>query len=133
LPAATYRYHVSLELTQEFYFESALPLSRDHHSESSRRLHGHTYHAEVMVCGDADDSTGMVVDLAALRSHIESVRVLLDHRLLNEVEGLGQPTIERLAQFVGRQLRALEPRVVAVRVGRRASGDSCLFRLLPHR
>jgi hypothetical protein len=27
----------------------------------------------------------------------------------------------------------LEPRVVAVRVGRRASGDSCLFRLLPHR
>jgi 6-pyruvoyltetrahydropterin/6-carboxytetrahydropterin synthase len=124
-----YWYHVSLELTQEFYFESAHTLSRDYDTESSRRVHGHTYHAEVTVRGEPDADTGMVLDLAELRAHIESVRVMLDHRLLNEVAGLGQPTIERLAQFIGHRLRGLEPRVVAVRVARKASGDSCLFRL----
>jgi 6-pyruvoyltetrahydropterin/6-carboxytetrahydropterin synthase len=118
-----------LELTQEFYFESAHTLRRELDAESSRRVHGHTYHAEVTVLGEPDPRTGMVVDLAALRAHIESVRVLLDHRLLNEIEGLGPPTIENLACFIGRKLRTLEPRVVAVRVGRRASGDSCLVRL----
>jgi len=120
---------VSLELTQEFYFESAHTLAREHETDSSLRVHGHTYHAEVTVSGEPDAHSGMVVDLAVLRAHIESVRRQLDHRLLNEVAGLEQPTIERLAQFIARELRALEPRVTSVRVARKASGDSCLFRL----
>ena len=122
---------IELELTQEFYFESAHTLQRSHDAESSSRVHGHTYHAEVTVCGEPDASSGMVVDLGTLRAHICVVRAMLDHRLLNEVDGLGCPTIENLALFIGRSLKALEPRVVAIRVGRRASGDSCYFRLPP--
>lgn len=120
---------MNLELTQEFYFESAHTLRREHDAASSRRVHGHTYHAEVTVAGEPDPRTGMVVDLAVLRAHIDAVRATLDHRLLNEVEGLGTPTLENLALFIGQRLRNAEPRVVAVRVGRKASGDSCVWRL----
>ena len=28
------------------------------------------------------------------------IRELLDHRLLNEIEGLGDPTLENLARFI---------------------------------
>ncbi len=118
-----------LELSQEFYFEASHTLSRDHDAGSSRRIHGHTYHAEVTVRGEQDRRTGMVVDLSVLRERIDAVRGMLDHRLLDEVDDLGIPTLENLSMFIARHLRALEPRVVAVKVWREASGDSCLLRL----
>jgi hypothetical protein len=43
------------------------------------------------------------------------------------VEELGHPTLENLAMFIGKRLRTLEPRVSAIKVSRRASGDSCLL------
>jgi 6-pyruvoyltetrahydropterin/6-carboxytetrahydropterin synthase len=122
-------YSMILELSQEFYFEAAHTLDREYDTESSRRVHGHTYYAEVIVRGEPDSVTFMITDLATLRTHIEQVRSELDHHLLDEVEGLGKPTIEALSMLIARRLSALEPRVVAVRVSRKASGDSCLCRL----
>jgi 6-pyruvoyltetrahydropterin/6-carboxytetrahydropterin synthase len=120
---------MSMELTQEFYFEAAHTLVREHDSESSRRIHGHTYHAEVTVRGERDPGNGMILDLAVLRMHIETVRSMLDHQMLDDIGGLGHPTIENLAAFIGSRLHALEPRVSAIRVLRKASGDSCLLEL----
>ncbi|MEJ1962808.1 MAG: 6-carboxytetrahydropterin synthase [Gammaproteobacteria bacterium] len=117
-----------LELTQEFYFEAAHTLVREHATESSRRVHGHTYHAEVTVRGEIQAASGMILDLAVLKSHVETVRQLLDHQLLDDVPGLGPPTLENLVVFIAGRLRALDLRVSAVRVGRKASGDSCLGR-----
>jgi 6-pyruvoyltetrahydropterin/6-carboxytetrahydropterin synthase len=118
-----------LELSQEFYFEAAHTLDREYDAESSRRVHGHTYHAEITVRGEPDPVTFMITDLATLRSHIEQVRSELDHHLLDHVEGLEKPTIEALSMFIAQRLGVLEPRIVAVRVSRKASGDSCVCRL----
>lgn len=41
----------------------------------------------------------MVVDLGVLRSEIERVRSALDYRFLDEVGGLGPPTLEDLCQY----------------------------------
>ncbi len=120
---------MKLELTQEFYFEAAHTLVRDYETASSKRVHGHTYHAAITVRGERNAATGMVIDLAALRVHIEVIRNMLDHRLLDEVQGIDSPTIENLALFIGDHIRALEPRASAVRISRKASGDSCLLEL----
>lgn len=120
---------MDMELTQEFYFEAAHTLDRDYGKEPSRRVHGHTYHAEVSVRGNLDPANGMIMDLAILRAHINAVREMLDHRLLDTIEGLGQPTIENLALFIGRRMRTLEPRVCSVKIYRKASGDSCHLEL----
>jgi 6-pyruvoyltetrahydropterin/6-carboxytetrahydropterin synthase len=118
---------MKLDLSQKFYFEAAHTLERDHETEPSRRVHGHTYHAEVTVRGEVDPRTGMVVDLAVLRGHLDSMKQVLDHRLLNELSDLGRPTIENLTLFIARRIQAAEPRVVSVRVWREASGDSCVL------
>ena len=78
------------ELSQSFYFESAHTLRREaerNEADGSRRVHGHTYTAEVCVSGKADRATGMVVDLAVLRAAIAAVREQLDHHFLDEVPG----------------------------------------------
>jgi 6-pyruvoyltetrahydropterin/6-carboxytetrahydropterin synthase len=115
------------ELSQRFYFESAHTLRRKVEAESSRRIHGHTYHAEVFLRGEVDLDTGMLVDLANVRSAIGQVREQLDHHLLDEVAGLGPATLENLCAYIFRQLSPQLIGLYAVTVERPASGDKCRY------
>jgi len=119
---------VTYELTQRFFFEAAHTLRRDHEADASRRIHGHTYRARVSVAGVPDAQSGMVVDLALLRAAIEQVKGDLDHRLLDDVAGLGAATLENLCRYIHDRIGRPDWRVVSVEVGREASGDSCCLR-----
>lgn len=121
------------ELSQRFFFEAAHTLQRTTETESSLRIHGHTYHAEVTVAGVPDESTGMVIDLGYLRAHIARVHAMLDHRFLDEVPSLAPATLERLCAFVRDQLRESLPGLSSVMVERQASGDRCVLRCVPVR
>ena len=112
------------ELSQRFRFEAAHTLEREVETESSRRIHGHTYHAEVTLRGLPDPATGMVMDLGVFRQALEEVQLLLDHHLLNEVDGLEKPTLEGLCAFIAARLKGPLPQLASVKLWR-ASGDSC--------
>lgn len=116
------------ELSQRFFFEAAHTLDRTIQAEGSRRIHGHTYEAEVTVAGVPDATTGMVIDLGFLRAEIARVRESLDHRFLDEVDGLGPATLENLCGFIRARLIDAVPGLCAVMVERRASGDRCVMR-----
>ena len=117
------------EISQKFYFDAAHTLKRAIEADSSRRIHGHTYNAEVTLSGQPDARTGMVVDLALVRLAIEELRTQLDHRLLDEVEGLDPATLENLCGFIWRQLVPALPTLAAVRVWRESIGDGCTLTL----
>lgn len=120
------------EVSQKFFFDAAHTLKRNlddaEEVAGSRRIHGHTYHAEVSVAGNADEDTGMVVDLGHLRNAIAVLRPQLDHHLLDEVEGLGPPTLENLAAFIWRAMAQEFSGLWQVRVWREGIGDSCTLR-----
>jgi 6-pyruvoyltetrahydropterin/6-carboxytetrahydropterin synthase len=116
------------ELSQRFYFEAAHTLNRTIESEGSLRIHGHTYEAEVTLRGCPDPTTGMLIDLAYLRHEVSRVREMLDHRFLDEVNGLGPPTLENLCSFIRNQLKASLPSLHCVTVERSRSGDKCVLR-----
>ena len=84
------------ELSKQFWFESAHTLERIVDTESSRRIHGHSYRAEVTVFGKPDTESGMLADLDVLEAEIEEAREALDHRFLNEINDLGPATMENL-------------------------------------
>ena len=115
------------DLSQRFYFEAAHTLNRSYETEGSLRIHGHTYEAKVTVTGSPDLQSGMLVDLAILRKEIERVRAMLDHSLLDEVEGLEQATLENLTIFIRNQMRTTFPNLTSVMVERRVSGDRCVL------
>lgn len=120
---------MTFELSERFYFEAAHTLVRDLESESSRRIHGHTYFAEVALEGEPDSGTGMILDLGYFRAELARVRALLDHRLLNEVPKLTAPTLEGLCRFIAEELIAALPHIRSVRVWREPNGDSCIVRV----
>ena len=121
----------SFELSQRFFFEAAHTLRRAEATgevESSRRIHGHTYSAEITLRGQPDER-GMVMDLGLVRAEIAVLRDRLDHRFLDEVEGLGPATLENLCRYIAAQLQPRLPALCQVSVWRESSGDRCVMAL----
>ncbi len=82
------------ELCKGFRFEAAHTLERSVDAEPSRRIHGHSYRAEVAVRGVPDSRTGMIIDAALLEAALAGAQDALDHRFLDDVPGLGPATLE---------------------------------------
>lgn len=114
---------------QRFFFDAAHTLDRAIETEGSRRIHGHTYHAEVSVTGPRNPDNGMVIDLGLLRERLARLRDELDHRFLDEVPGLGKPTLENLSLFITESLADLQPPPSRIRVWRDSIGDGCVLDL----
>ena len=122
------------ELTKSFRFEAAHALSGTTLDAASEEIHGHSFRAEVTVRGTPDPATGMVMDLGVLDQRIGEVRALLDHKLLNKVDGLGLPTLESLSRFIWDRVQAAGPttsqttsQVTRVSVHRDSCGESCTY------
>ncbi len=118
-------------VSQRFFFDAAHTLNREIETEGSRRIHGHTYHAEVFLSGPRDPITGMVIDLGLLRQGLSDVRERLDHHLLDEVPDLGAPTLENLCLFIAHALPDMGPLLAQVRVWRDGVGDACTLDFNP--
>jgi 6-pyruvoyltetrahydropterin/6-carboxytetrahydropterin synthase len=113
------------EITQEFGFDAAHHLNVG--PEQNRRLHGHSFSAEVTLRGEPDVAAGVVRDLGEVKAILMEIAASLDHQLLNEVEGLGAPTLENLARYIFARAKAKLPDVVRVRLRRPSHGQSCVF------
>jgi 6-pyruvoyltetrahydropterin/6-carboxytetrahydropterin synthase len=106
-----------VELTREFRFESAHWLPHVPPDHKCFRMHGHSYRVEVTLLGETDPVTGWLVDFGEVRARVEPViRGELDHRVLNEVPGLENPTAEHLAGWLWRRLEQVVPHLHAITV-----------------
>lgn len=115
------------ELCKQFRFDAAHTLQRAVETDSSRRIHGHSYRAEVALRGDPEADSGMLLDLGLLERALAAVRDRLDHHFLDKVEGLGPATLENLAAWIWQQLEPDCPGLWRVTVARDSSGDSCSY------
>jgi len=112
---------------KEFRFDAAHQLDAGPGGDPRyRRVHGHSYQVEVWVRGPLTER-GWVVDMGDLERRIEVARDALDHRMLNDVEGLGIPTMENIARFVWEKLGDL-PQLQRVVVRRAQNGEGCEYR-----
>ena len=111
---------------KEFRFDAAHQLDAgDRGDPRYRRVHGHSYQVEVWLRGPLTER-GWVVDMGDLERRIGIARDALDHRMLNEVEGLGIPTMENIAAFVWKKLGDL-PQLQRVVVRRGQNGEGCEY------
>lgn len=116
-----------VRLTHEFPLESAHFLPQVPEGHKCRRVHGHGFVVEVHVEGEVDPGAGWLMDYADLRTAFEPLRQELDHRLLNDVPGLENPTSENLAAWLWRRLKPALPALVEIGV-RETDGSRCSYR-----
>ena len=86
-----------IELQKTWHFESARRLTGLGDDHRCARLHGSSFTVEVTVEAPLDPQTGWVVDFDDMERTWKPLFDQLDHRLLNEVNGLENPTTEHIA------------------------------------
>ena len=104
-----------MDLDVEFNFCCAHHLPR--YDGVCQRLHGHHYRMAISIAGRPDAYTGMIMDFEVVRQIVtERVLDLVDHRNLNDVEGLDNPTAENMAVLFWGRLKDALPGLREIRL-----------------
>jgi len=117
---------VSWEIARRFRFEAAHLLPHAPEGHKCRRLHGHSFEVELRVVGQLAEPEGWVCDFAELAEAWAPLQEQLDHRYLNEVEGLENPTSEHLAAWIWERVVPRFPGLHAVIVAETCT-TQCVF------
>jgi 6-pyruvoyltetrahydropterin/6-carboxytetrahydropterin synthase len=103
-----------VEIFKTFTLECAHRLPNVPAGHKCERLHGHSFRVEVHVAGPVDPTLGWVMDFADLKKAFQPLFERLDHRYLNDVPGLENPTSENVARWIWRELKPALPRLARV-------------------
>ena len=94
-----------MQVFRQFRFHSArhLPNLKDNHI--CKQMHGHTFNLTIYVVGKINSNTGFVMDFYDIDTIVnENVINLIDHKLLNDIDGLKNPTSEILCRWIWKRL-----------------------------
>ncbi len=94
-------------LERSYRFEAAHFLPKVPPGHKCARMHGHSYQIEVAIEGEVDSERGWLIDFADIDEHVQPLVRQLDHQVLNEIDGLVNPTCELLAAWLWQRLAAL--------------------------
>lgn len=111
---------VNVELIKEFRFEAA-------HMREGGPVHGHSYEVCVGVKGPVATDSGWLIDFGDIKKVFGTLYDQLDHRYLNDVEGMTDVSTQGVAAWIRARLAPQLPCLDSVRVG--VIGD-CMFRLV---
>ena len=117
----------AMEIFKTFRFESAHSLPNVPPGHKCGRLHGHSYVVTIHVTGPVGESSGWVMDFADVATAFAPLLDTLDHRLLNDIEGLENPTCERLAVWIWDRLKPTLPILSQVVVNETCT-SGCAYR-----
>jgi 6-pyruvoyltetrahydropterin/6-carboxytetrahydropterin synthase len=116
-----------VEIFKIFGFEAAHYLPNLPESHKCRRMHGHSFRVEVYVEGSVNEEAGWVMDFAEIKESFKPLEEQLDHRLLNDIKGLENPTSENLSRWIWRQLKRGLPGLSKL-VVRETCTAGCVYR-----
>jgi 6-pyruvoyltetrahydropterin/6-carboxytetrahydropterin synthase len=119
---------MSWEISRSFRLEAAHLLPYAPAGHKCRRLHGHSFEVTVGVKGSSlSQPEGWVCDFGDLARAWNPIHEQLDHRYLNDVPGLENPTSELLAAWLWERLVQALPGLVAIEVAETCT-SRCIYR-----
>ena len=98
-----------MDIFKSFTLEAAHRLPNVPEGHKCARLHGHSFRVELHVAGEPGADSGWVMDFADIKAAFAPLYARLDHHYLNDVEGLENPTSERLAMWIWERLKPALP------------------------
>jgi 6-pyruvoyltetrahydropterin/6-carboxytetrahydropterin synthase len=104
-----------MKLFKEFSFEAAhkLPLVDKNHK--CFNLHGHSFKVKVTIEGPVN-ALGWVMDFSDIKKFCQPIIEELDHKYLNEIDGLDNPTSENIAVWIWQRLIQKLPELSSIEI-----------------
>ncbi len=115
-----------MDIFKEFTFEAAHRLPNLPPEHKCTRLHGHSYHVEVHLRGPVNPSSGWVMDFGDVKDSFAPILDQLDHRYLNDIDGLENPTSEVIARWIWQRLKPRLPSLCRI-VIRETCTSGCIY------
>ena len=116
-----------MRITKQFNFDAAHYLPHMPQGHPNRRLHGHSFRVIVALDGTPVRETGLIRDFGEVERALDAVRAELDHRFLNEIEGLAAPTLENIAIWLWHRLSRPLPGLARIEIHRDSCGEACIY------
>ncbi len=116
-----------MEIFKEIHFEAAHLLPHVPEGHKCRRLHGHSFKVTLYVDAPIDPKLGWVMDFADLKKATQPIVDQVDHRYLNEIPGLENPTSENLARWLWSRLKKSVPHLSKI-VVQETCTSGCTYR-----
>lgn len=121
---------MGMEIFKRFDFDAAHHLPHVPTEHKCHGMHGHHYEVTLHVAGPVDSAHGWITDYADVAAVFGAVRSDLDHTVLNEIEGLANPTSEVLAMWIWDRCQSELPGLAAVTV-QESPTSGCVYRPSP--
>jgi 6-pyruvoyltetrahydropterin/6-carboxytetrahydropterin synthase len=113
------------EITKAVHFEAAHFMGGKPEGHPYRNMHGHSFRLEATVAGVVKEGEQWVEDFSHLTACLNATAEKLDHKLLNEIDGLDVPTLERICLWVAEDLREALPGLKRVALARPSLNERC--------
>ena len=98
-----------MEIFENFKIDAAHCLPNVPEGHKCARMHGHSFQIEIHIRGPVDPKFGWVIDFADISKAFYPISEELDHKCLNEISGLENPTSENLAKWIWNRLKPALP------------------------
>lgn len=100
-----------VEIVKKYRFEAAHYLPNVPEGHKCKRMHGHSFRFELVLRGPVEPDTGWLIDFGDISKVVKPlIENYLDHYLLNDVEGLENPTSEQISIWLWDRIKPhLEP------------------------
>lgn len=115
-----------MEIYKEFSFEAAHRLPNVPDGHKCARLHGHSFRVVLHVAGPVNEHRGWVADFADIRDAFAPLLDQLDHRYLNDIDGLENPTSENIAGWIWTRLAPALPGLCKIVIAETCTAG-CIF------
>ena len=115
------------EITKAVTFEAAHFMGGKPEGHPYRNVHGHSFRLEATVAGTVQPGAEWVQDFSDLSAILAETAAKLDHRLLNEIDGLSVPTLERIALWAANDLKPKLPGLKRVALARPSLDEACVL------
>lgn len=106
----------TMEIFKDFTFDSAHFLPNVPEGHKCKNMHGHTYKLTLFFEGEIDPHFGWIIDFNDIKKVVKPIIEELDHRTLNDVPGLENPTCEVITKWIWDQVKKELPQLSKIRL-----------------
>jgi len=115
-----------MEIFKVFQINAAHRLPNVPSEHKCSNLHGHSFLIEIHVSGPVDPKLGWVIDFADIAQAFQPLHDQLDHKYLNDIDGLSNPTSENLAKWLWQRLQPALPYLSKI-VVQESRDSGCIY------